>query len=581
VCRRSPSGARRIRHALLALIALVAVVPTAGAQIRSFSIERFAVTLEVGADATLRVREAITVDFQGSHQGIFRTIPVRYQRRGFEFALRVDDIHAFDESVTRLRTEVTRRGRALQVKVWVPGAQNATKTVIITYRVRRALIEVDGREELYWNVTGNEWDVPIRQAEAVVSSPPGISLDRVVSAAYTGAAGTAGSDFTEQRADTFLTFRTTRPLRAREGLTVAVGWPPGAIRGPGAIQGAWWFLGDNWPLVLPFLALGGVLLVWRVYGRDPGGAPVIKPEYRPPADLMPAAGGALVSERALPRDVVATLVDLAVRGFVRIEETTTEHGDMDYIVHRLKLITDDPDLRPLERILLGRLFGGDGSLAQRRLSEVRRDYDNVFPPLRDEIYRAMVRDGLFPGSPESVRALWLFAGLLVLGAAGFVLTGGADAFVGSPLQLGIGLGAAGLIIAALSPLMPRKTLKGAAALARVKGFREFLERTSKDELRRLPPDTMHRWLAWAIALGVSERWIHGFDGIRVSEPTWYTGSRGFAPDTFDRSLSRFASSMEQALLTSRRGGDGSWSGGGGISGGSSGGGVGGGGGGTF
>ncbi|HEY4908566.1 MAG TPA: DUF2207 domain-containing protein, partial [Methylomirabilota bacterium] len=421
------------------------------------------------------------------------------------------------------KTEVSRLGRAIRIRAWVPGALNAVKTVIITYRMRRALIDVDGHEELYWNVTGTEWDVPIRQAEAVVSSPPGIPLDRVVSTAYTGPPGASGSDYVEERADSFLTFRTTRTLRPREGLTIAVGWPPGAVHGPAVLQKVGWFLGDNWPLALPLLALAGVLLVWRLYGRDPGGSPTIKPEYEPPEGMMPAAGGALVSERAMPRDVVATLVDLAVRGFIRIEEIEPDFGETDYVIRRLKAIPDDAQLKPLERSLLGRLFGSNWSLAERRLSEVKRDYDTTFPPVRDEIYRMMVRDGLFPSSPESVRALWLFAGLAMIGAATFILTSGAGRFVTSPGPLGIGLGLSGLIVAALSPLMPRKTLRGAQAMVRVKGFREFLERTGKDELRRLPPDTMHKWLAWAIALGISERWIHAFDGLPVSEPTWYSG----------------------------------------------------------
>jgi uncharacterized membrane protein len=269
-----------------------------------------------------------------------------------------------------------------------------------------------------------------------------------------------------------------------------------------------------------------------------------------------------------------------VRGFVRIEEQPAIFGEPDFVVHRLKPLSDDPLLRPFERALLARLFGADGSLAERRLSEVRRDYDAVFPALRDELYRAMVRDGLFPSSPERVRALWLVTGLVVIGFAAFVLTGGLGSVVSSPVRLGLGLGVAGLVIAVLSPLMPRKTLRGAQALARVKGFREFLERTSTDELRRLPPDTMHKWLAWAIALGVSERWIHAFHGLTVIEPAWYTGQGSFDVGSFDRSLSRFASTVERAFLTSRRG-DGSWSFDRGLPGGSSGRGLGGGGGGTF
>ena len=523
------------------------------------------------------MREAITVDFRGAHEGFFRTIPVRYERRGLEFALRVDDIHVFDENIAPLRTEVSRAGRAIRIKAWVPGAVDATRTVIITYRVRRPLIDVDGHEELYWNVTGTEWDVPIRQAEAVVSSPAAIPLDQIRSLAYTGPRGASAADYIEERADAFLTFRTTRPLRPREGLTIAVGWPQGAIRGPSALQRASWWLGDNWALGLPFLTLGGVLLLWRRYGRDPGGAVTVKPEYAPPEGMLPAAGGALATERAEPRDFVATLVDLAVRGYVRIEEIAPDVGESDFIFHRLKPISGDPALKPVELYVLGRLFGGDWGLPTRRLSEVKRDYDNVFSPVRDEIYRMLVRDGLFSSSPEQVRALWLFAGIAIVGAAIFAVTGFPDWLGTVPLSLGIGLGVSGLIVLGFSPLMPRKTWRGAQAVVRVRGFREFLERTSKDELRRLPPDTMHKWLAWAIALGVSERWIHNFEGLTVSEPEWYTARGGFDLERFDRSLGRFSAGTEGAIQTSRRSRDGSWSGGGALEGGSSGGGMGGGG----
>lgn len=528
-------------------------MPRADAQPPSLTIERFAVTLEVNADATLRVREAITVDFRGSHEVFFRTIPVRYERRGVDVALRVDEIHVFDESVAPLETEVSHLDRAIRIRAAVPGAQNATKTVIITYRVRRALIDVNGREELYWNVTGSEWDVPIRQVEAIVSSPPDISLDRIDATAYTGSPGTSGSDYTEERADSFLTFRTIRPLPPREGLIIAVGWPPGAIRGPGVVRRAWWLLGDDWPLGLPLLALVGLLLVGRLYGHDRDGSPTIEPEYQPPGGMMPATGGILVSEKAAPRDVVATLVDLAVRGSIRIEEIESAFGETDCVLRRLRPLADDAQLRPLERSLLSRLFGGEGSLGECRLSEIRRDYDRVFPPIRDEIYRGMVGDGLLSSSPERVWSLWLFSGLGLVGISGFILAGGAGHFVRSPLVLGVGLGLAGLVVAAFSPQMPRKTLRGVEATARVRAFREFLERASKDELRRLPPDTMHRWLAWAIALGVSERWIHGFDGLAVTEPTWLTGPGGFDLGGFDGRLERFASGVEQAILTSRRG----------------------------
>ena len=257
---------------------------------------------------------------------------MRYPRGGFEFALRLDGVQVLDEQFRPLKTDVSYSGRYVRIKAWVPGAINTTKTVTVVYRVRRGLFNVDDHEELYWNVTGDEWDVPIRQAEAVVIGPPAAVTDDARAIAYTGSRGIAGTDYVEQRDGNVLTFRTTRPLRPREGLTIAVAWPPGAVGRPAAWRSAVWFLQDNWPLGLPLLALALGLFAWRSYGRDPATNRSIKPEYAPPDDLAPAEAGVLVSERAHPSDVVATIVDLAVRGYMRIEPVTRADDEPDFLL---------------------------------------------------------------------------------------------------------------------------------------------------------------------------------------------------------------------------------------------------------
>ncbi len=527
------------------------------------------------------MREAITFDFRGSHQGIYRVIPVRYPRSGFEFALRVDGVQVLDEQFRPLKSEVSYSGRYVRIKAWVPGAANTARTVTVAYRVRRGLFTVDEHEELYWNVTGDEWDVPIRAAEATVIGPPGAPVDDVRAIAYTGYRGIAGTDYAEQRSDSVLTFRTTRPLRPREGLTIAVAWPRGAIGQAATWRRATWFLQDNWPLGLPALALALGLLAWRRYGRDPVTNLSIKPEYAPPTDLSPAEAGVLVSERAQPSDVVATLVDLAVRGYMRIEPVTQADGDPDFLFRRLKPILGDPGIRPFELFVLAKVFDTDWRLNMRLLSEVRRDYDNVFPPIRNELYRGLVRRRLFPTSPDAVRRIWLALGVAIL-VSGVVAYTAPPGWVGQASGvLGLGLALSGAVIAAFSPLMPRRTWDGARAAVRVRGFQEFLERAEKDRLERLPPDTLHRWLPWALALGVTERWIWKFDGIAVAKPDWYGSDDTFTLGGYERAIGRFSRRTEQAILTTRRGGGGVGGGGSGFSGGSSGGGLGGGGGGTF
>jgi uncharacterized membrane protein YgcG len=473
----------------------------------------------------------------------------------------------------------------VRIKAWVPGAENARRTLTILYRIRRGLLTIDDHEELYWNVTGDEWDVPIRETEAVVALPPGLAVDTVRTIAYTGPRGAAGTDYAERRADQLVTFRTTRPLRPREGLTVAVAWPLGLVGRPSVVREAWWFLEDNWPLGLPLLTLALVLVSWRAYGRDPDSHRSVKPEYAPPPDLVPAEAGTLVDERAEPRDVVATIVDLAVRGHLRIEQVPridqVESDDPDFLVRRLTPAAGDAGLKPFERFVLSRLFAGGAGVDSRLLSEIRRDYDSIFPPMRDQIYGAMVQDKLFPASPERTRALWAALGATVLAAAAFVWV--MEPPWASPELLAIGIAASGLVVLGFARIMPRRTWRGVQALVRVRGFQEFLERAEKDRLARLPPDTLHRWLPWAIALGVTERWIRGFEGLPVEEPTWIRMGDRFTLSGYDSWVTRLGSRMEQAILTGRRsstGGGGSSSSSG-FSGGSSGGGLGGGGGGTF
>ena len=163
---------------------------------RSFSIDSFTASLHVESDSSLRVQETIVFVFRGSHQGIYRSIPVRYERQGFSYGLRIDGIEVLDDEGHPLKTEISHPGRYIKIKAWVPGARGAARAVTIRYRVRRGLLAFEGADELYWNVTGNEWDVPIRSAEAVVGLPSAVPLDTVRALAFTGPSGAAGRDYT-------------------------------------------------------------------------------------------------------------------------------------------------------------------------------------------------------------------------------------------------------------------------------------------------------------------------------------------------------------------------------------------------
>ena len=154
-----------------ALALVLATASIAAAQTRGqFAIDSFVTSLVVNGDGSLIVREDITFDFRGSHQGIFRRIPLSYTREGFEYPHVLSGIGVYDEASRLLRTEVSYPNRSIVIKAWVPGALNTKKTVSIVYHVRRGVLAYADHDELYWNATGNYWIFPILSATAEITA---------------------------------------------------------------------------------------------------------------------------------------------------------------------------------------------------------------------------------------------------------------------------------------------------------------------------------------------------------------------------------------------------------------------------
>ena len=352
--------------------------------------------LESGA---IEVTETIRPRFNGSYNGIYRTIAVEHRTNGFRYKLRLSVNAATDADGSPLRYESKRDGDYLNTRIWVPGAADTVRTVRLSYGVTNGLrfFEADegadgiveAYDELYWNVTGTEWPVPIETASATVRLPPAVGGVRAH--AFTGGYGATGRDATVDVTGTRIDVRTDRPLGFREGLTIGVGWDAGVVRRPTAIDRAGMYLFDNWPLFLPFFVLAFMYRRWNERGRDPE-IGSIEPRYEPPGDLTPAEVGVIIDNRADLRDITATLIDLAVRGHLTIEE----REEKDYLFKR----RDDPEdrLAPHESALLRAVFGGRRI---RRLSDLK---DRFFKDLPVQRVRPGFA-GLYPAARQQVNAI--------------------------------------------------------------------------------------------------------------------------------------------------------------------------------
>ncbi|HEU5218986.1 MAG TPA: DUF2207 domain-containing protein, partial [Gemmatimonadales bacterium] len=487
---------------------------------------------------------------------------------------------ATDEQGTALRTETSRDGALLKYKVWVPGAQDVTRTIALRYHARNALRFFDDHDELYWNVTGNEWDVALGDVTATITLPDGAAGVRA--AAFNGVYGATAGDARVAVDGNTVRLTMPRKLEFKEGLTAVVGWDKGLVAEPTRAQRAAGFLAANWPIALPFPILILMLMHWSKRGRDPRQRPITV-QYEPPPGMTPAEVGTLTDESVDMRDITASMVDLAVRGFLKIEEVEESQlfglfKTRDYVFHRLRPASEWSALSGHERAVLEGIF--DAGADTTKLSDLKNEFYKNLPGIKDGIMDRLVEQGLYVRRPDSVRNRWRAAGLV----SGAIITMGGSvlgARLGmTPLPFFVAGIATGLIILVIGHYMPARTEAGARTLEKVLGFSEFLERVEKDRFERVikTPELFEKYLPFAMALGVDQQWAGAFKGIYTEPPTWYVGAHPgtFNMMNFSNSLSTLSSSAGSAMSSAPRS-----SGGSGFSGGSSGGGGGGGGGGGF
>lgn len=548
--------------------------------------------MTVTHDGSLAVSERITAQFEGEFHGIFRDIPIEYSGpHGTNFTLFLKITGVTDENGKKLRYESHTSNGYRHLKIYVPNAVDGTRVVQIEYVVRNAVRYFDNYDEFYWNVTGNDWPVPIDHASAFIRFPENTTGSLRVQA-FTGTYGSTQHEATAEVNGAATSFETTSPLPMRGGLTIDVYIPKGILSEPGPLTRLAWFVGSNPVIFLPLWTLVVMFTLWWYKGRDPDPGQSVAPMYEPPKGLSPAEAGTLIDDSIHPRDITCTIVDLAVRGFIKIEEVN-EPGLLfhhkDYV---LRLLVDRgkwTGLAPHERVMLENIFAGGG--AETRLSTLKNHFYTALPIIRQDIMASLRQKGMYLLDPDSANAYSFVAIILVLGPfAAFQFFGIADFFNS------IGLLIISVLISALiwwlfARQMTAKTVNGARTLVAILGFQEFIRRVDAERLKRMPPDTFEKYLPFAMALGIEQIWAVKFAGLIQNPPAWYVSPTpypvgGFNPIFFTNSMHLMSNDMHQVFVSAPRAsstGSG-WSGGGGFGGGGggfSGGGFGGGGGGAF
>jgi uncharacterized membrane protein len=574
--RYSSARLTRFLFSITALLLLTA----SSAMARSITVTRWVDTIHVDDDGSARVSEQITYTFSGSYHGIYRDIPVEYpgpRGTGTNYTLFVKVDRITDALGTPLKYERKVSNGYLKLKVTVPGAVDSDKMVNIEYTVANAVKFFEDHDEFYWNVTGNDSPLPIQYAAADAFFPTS-TAGSLRAQAFSGVYGsTQQAKASVQGAAA--SFETNGPLPMHGGLTIDVYIPKGLLHEPGALTKLSWFVRSNPIVSLPIWAFAVMFSLWWLKGRDPNPGMSVAPMYGPPENMRPAEVGALIDDSVNPRDITSIMVDLAVRGYLKITEIQHKSllfSSKDYQLDLLKDRDAWGDVSDYERAMLDQIFAG-GKVTL--LSDLKNHFYTVLPTIKGEVLSALKSQGMYTVDPESAGGLWVIGAILIIAPFAFVQWMGITDFTDSIGPTVICALVALVILVLFGRQLTATSLKGAKTRVQILGFQEFMNRVDSDRLKRMPPDTFEKFLPFAMALGVEHRWAKAFEGIIQNPPTWYSGNwTTFNTLYFVNSLGSMSQQATSAFVSAPRASSSSsgfgsgGSGGGGFSGGGFGGG---------
>ena len=464
------SGSRFVRFFIFVTLSLnlnlILLVSPVFAQF--FTITKFHSDITIHPDSSLSVQETIDVKFDRQRHGIYREIPYKYRDefgKSMVTPIRVRSVKNGAGKNWKYKAE--KSGPILNIRIGHPDRYvDGNQTYVITYQVENAILFFSDHDEFYWNVTGNHWKAPIQEASADISLAVKEKNRNIMAACYTGRSGSKEADCEYQTGDHGVKFLTKRGFGMGEGLTVAFGWHKGLVFPPSSWKRFLWKMNleENWVFVLPILSLILMTIHWRSKGRDPKVREAITVQYGPPKfdgqALTPSEVGTLVDERLDPKDITSGIVGLAVKGYLRIEETKHEgliFHKTDYYLKRVK--EGDSSLGPFETELTKSLF--PGPLPGVLVTDLKNRFYANLPVLKKLLYGELIRKKYFLGNPENVRNSYIALGILlmVFGCFALLVFLSPDNTVKSILAAFF----MGVPVLAFAKFMPARTRSGALA----------------------------------------------------------------------------------------------------------------------
>ncbi len=569
---------KRMKKSLYLIIFFLLILLKTNIVFAADSIKNYDVNIKVNHDSSILITENIKYDFgESKKHGILRDIPVKYNDFKVNKSIQLNVESVIMDGIN-VKNVITDKGSNKNIKIgdineFISGEHNYT----IVYSVKGAMSYFDSFDEIYWNVIGNFWNIPIENATGTIELPSGVDMTKLQISCYFGILGSKEKCGINILSNSVLS-KSIPLLNPGEGLTLAIGFPKGIVNEPTKFESIISLIFDNIIIFLPILVFIIMFFVWKKYGKEPKGYSTIIAQYEPPKGMKPTLVGSLVDGSVDFRDIISGLIYLAEQGFIKIKKI--ENGvDLNNLDYELEIFKEDTlNLEKTEKDILG-LFFNNIKLGQVvKISDLKNDlnFSNKIESTISGIYKDMKDRGFYEKTPHVFKTPYLIAPFIFFMIFTLIESKNILSVISTTLSVAI--------IYVFSFFMGKRTKLGSETRDYILGFKDFLIVTEKDRLdfHNAPerkPEQFMSFLPYAIALGVEDKWAKQFEGINIEQPQWYSShtTSAFIVSDFVSHISGITTSFNSTVGTKSGSASAGFSGssGGGFSGGGRGGGGGG------
>jgi uncharacterized membrane protein len=499
--------------AVLAAAAFLLLAPASKAQAKDWNVNALNADIKVQQNGDAVVDEKVTFNFSGNYHYVSQVIPLDHTDGMVDIAVYDQNGSPLSQGDGQGQYSVGDDGSNKVITLNFDLTDTAA-TWTFHYRFKNIVQFYDAEDEFFWYVFDNTTPVGIGSVKATVTLPATVASDKLKSATSTD-----GYEATTNSPEPSTMVYEAKDVPAYSAFGIVLGFPKGVVKYVWTARRIAAFVVPKVALILPVLFFLGMLLIWLKRGRDAPGQTYASYVSEPPSSLSPALAGALIDEKVDTKEVIATIVDLARRGYIEMTDTK-EHSTFsrgDTVFTRTKSVDD---LTGFEKSVADSLFDGTHP-DQVSTKDLRNHFYTHVQPIVGQIYEGVVAAKLFFASPNKVRSRWIGYGFLtavILGIISFILAkfdvAGWGYFVfGSIVSV--------VIIWCFSPFMPQRTPAGAQEVRKWHAFRNYLHDLTRFQDMESAKDNFDKYLAYAIAFGVEKEWARRFEGLSVPSPGWY------------------------------------------------------------